>query len=286
MSRKLGEKTRTADPLIRARAQADAQRRLEKSGRGAGLLVMLVSVVLGGIVWVVLRSELVEDEEGSPLQLVEEGLIPDSSAEFMAQSESLVRTFLAENDVEKRLEMVREPEEVRGHLDAYAKQALSGNEIRKVQKIGFKLMDGRKMMSFAVTFADGSMRLLNVIDDGDGPKVDWDSYARYGTASWQALLADGAPNEGEVRVFVLPGDYYNPPFDDRTRWTSLRLESPELDRPVYAFAEGDMAARMRALVMRSPNLRQHMVLRLKRHNGEFDHALFSVDELVAVGWVK
>ena len=96
------------------------------------------------------------------------------------------------------------------------------------------------------------------------------------------------PDEAEVRVFVQPGEYYNPPFDDPAVWTSFRLSSPDLNRPVYAFAKADdeMCIRMRKLVMSNPSLRQHMILKIKRQPGPHDKLLFSVEELVAVGWVK
>jgi len=65
------------------------------------------------------------------------------------------------------------------------------------------------------------------------------------------------------------------------------LVSPDVNRPLYAFAKADdeLAIRMRGLVMQNGSFRQHMTLRIKRHAGLHDKMLFSVEELVAVGWV-
>ena len=159
---------------------------------------------------------------------------------------------------------------------------------KDVRKLGVKTLDGERMASFAVTLEDDSVRLLTVVEEGGRLVVDWDSYARYGTMTWDALLSeDGMDAEAVVRVFVQPGDYYNPPFDDPQVWTSFRLVSPDVNRPLYAFARTDdeMAIRMRGLVMQNGSFRQHMTLRIKRHAGLHDKMLFSVEELVAVGWV-
>lgn len=193
----------------------------------------------------------------------------------------VARAFLAAGGTDARLAFVRDREVVQGHLGSYPEQARSG-VVENLRQMGHKVADGVEVTAFAARFADGSFRMLSVVDEGAGPLVDWDSYARYGSAPWGGLIS-GVADAAEVRVFVRPGEYFGGRFFDAERWVCFVLETPDFDGSLYAYAPagGELAARMQSGVMATRDFRQHMTLRVKTEGG----GLFEVEELLAVGWV-
>ena len=125
-----------------------------------------------------------------------------------------------------------------------------------------------------------------MVQTDQGLKVDWDSYARYCSESWGALFS-GEAQEAVVRVFVRPGDYHVGKFRDPRKWTCFLLEVPDSDRWIYVYAEtgSALAKRMQSAVMKNRSFRQHMTLLIKSESDSGKDALFTVDELLAVGWV-
>lgn len=209
----------------------------------------------------------------------------DGIEEKMLSAEGVARAFVEVTDVEKRMPYVLNPELIEEHLARYPEQARS-HPVTGFKAMGHSDLGGRAVSSFAVSFADNSFRLLSVVETADGQKVDWDSYARYCSASWEDLFS-GSATEADVRVFVRPGDYHVGQFRDRSHWTCFKLETPDCDRIIYAYARAgsEMSKRMQTYVMKNRSLRQHMTLKIRSAEGSGKDALFVVEELVAMGWV-
>ncbi len=193
----------------------------------------------------------------------------------------VARVFVAASDVEERLTLVRAPEIVRGHLQRYPEQARSG-AVENLRKFGHSVINGVKTTSFAARFADGSSRMLSVVDEGKGPLVDWDGYARYTSAPWSDLV-NGLTAAGEARVFVHPGEHFGGRFLDAERWVCFLLRTPDFEGSLYAYAPtgSDLAKRIKSAVMATRNFRQRMTLQIKAEGD----GLFEVEALLAVGWV-
>jgi len=210
----------------------------------------------------------------------------DGLGERMLSAEEVAHAFVAETDAEKRLAYVRDPELIKQHLPSYPEQARS-HPAKDIKYMGHSELNGSVVSAYAAAFEDGSFRMLSVVQTESGPKVDWDSYARYGSASWQDLFS-GKVESAEVRVFVRPGDYHVGQFRDRHQWTCFKLETPDNDRIMYAYAPAasDISKRMQTYVMKSRTFRQHMTLKIKSVDGSGKNALFVVDELLAMGWVR
>ena len=231
---------------------------------------------LGVVCWGVLnslgRSVRVKEDDGLMARIL--------------NAEELAHAFIEETNVEKRLSYALNPEGVRGHLTSYTEQARS-HPAQELKAMGHSEHGGRAVSSFAVKFADGSFRMLSIVQTDDGTKVDWDSYARYCSASWEDLFSGGA-EEAEVRVFARPGDYYVGHFRDRGQWTCFKLETPDCDRSIYAYAPAgsDLSKRMQAYVMKSRNFRQHMTLKIRTEAESGKEGQFVIEELLAMGWVK
>jgi hypothetical protein len=130
------------------------------------------------------------------------------------------------------------------------------------------------------------MRLLEVVTEGgDGPKVDWDAYARHGSASWEDL-SSGKARRATVRVFCEPSSERPAPFGDQSKWTCFRMSSPDLPQAALGFAQvGTLReSMMKQVVLQTPNYRQRFVLEIVRHDGEGE-PLFEIARCLAVGWL-
>lgn len=203
----------------------------------------------------------------------------------MLSAEEVAHAFLQESDARERLAYVRDPDAIKQHLASYPEQALNQSP-KAVKYMGHSELNGSAVTAYAISFKDGSFRMLSVVQTGSGPKVDWDSYARYCSANWEDLFS-GEAKSAEVRVFVRPGDYHAGQFRDRKKWTCFKLETPDSDRSIYAYAAAgsDLSKRMQTSVMKNRSFRQHMTLQIKSVDGSGKDALFVVEELLAMGWL-
>lgn len=235
----------------------------------------------GWILWVLQKDSaaVIEEVEASVPAVVQ------SEVPYLG-AEEVIRRFMLEKDPFKRLQYVRNPEEVEKHMGYYPKQALV-DRAYKIRKLGERLFEGRNMLTYSVGFKDRGQRMLNVLDTDQGPKIDWDSYARYGDLPWEEFLT-GEAKAVEMRVVVMPGNYYNDPFSDRGKWTSFRLSNPDLERDLYMYVEkGSLREQGLKLMLESASeYRLHMVLNLRRYDNGAGEKLLTCEKVIAVGWVK
>ncbi len=209
----------------------------------------------------------------------------DAMREGIETAEAVARAFLKETDVAKRLQWVCNADEVSARLAEYPEEARSeAGEIEKV--LGHQMDGGRSVTGFVVEFPTGNLRLLEVVGTPDGPKVDWDAYARHGTARWEDLLS-GKAARAVVRVFCEPATERPEPFEDQGKWTCFRMSSPDLPQAALGFAAVGSAReeKMKQVVLGTPKYRQRFTLEIARHAGR-DEPLFEITRCLAVGWVR
>lgn len=208
----------------------------------------------------------------------------DELRDGLEAAEAVARAFLAESDPENRLQWVRFAGDVKTRLPEYPDEARSAaGEIEQV--LGHQSDGGRTVTGIVVAFPAGNVRLLEVVATPDGPRVDWDAYARYGTASWEDLLS-GKARRAVVRVFCEPSTERPEPFEDQGKWTCFRLSSPDLPQAALGFAQVGQAreAMMKRVVLGTPNFRQRFTLEVVRHEGK-DEPSFEITRCLAVGWM-
>jgi hypothetical protein len=155
-----------------------------------------------------------------------------------------------------------------------------------VEKVlGHQIDGGRTVTGFVVAFSSGNVRLLEVVGTPDGPRVDWDAYARYGTASWEDLLT-GKAQRALVRVFCEPATERLEPFQDQSKWTCFRLSSPDLPQASLGFAAvGSVREeKMKQVILGTPKYRQRFTLEIVRREGKTE-PLFEITRCLAVGWI-
>lgn len=208
----------------------------------------------------------------------------DGIREELDSAETVAQAFLKEADPTKRLKWVLNAEEVGSRLAEYPEEARAG--VGEIQKVLGHQGDGAvPVTAFVVAFPTGNLRLLEVIGTPDGPRVDWDAYARYNTASWEDLLS-GKAETAVVRVFCEPSSERPDPFADQGRWTGFRLSSPELPHAALGFADvGSVRDKMmKQVILGTPNYRQRFVLEIVRREGK-EEPLFEIRRCMAVGWI-
>lgn len=199
-------------------------------------------------------------------------------------ADAVARAFLKETDPAKRLQWVCNAEEVKTRIGEYPEEARSAvGEIEKM--LGHQEDGGRTLTGFVVKFSTGNVRLLEVVGTAEGPRVDWDAYARHGTASWEDLLS-GKAKQAVVRVFCEPATERPEPFEDQGKWTCFRMSSPDLPQASLGFAAvGSVReGKMKQVILSAPKYRQRFTLEIVRHEGE-DEPFFEITRCMAVGWI-
>jgi len=198
---------------------------------------------------------------------------------------ALAQAFADEADPQKRLALARVPEAVAAHLADYPEAALKGG-VKSLRLLGAGRLLVPPRTAFVARMEGGGKRLLVVVEEDAGLRVDWDVFARYGTASWAALMA-GEAGAADVRVFLRADNYYNEPFGDDSEWRAFQLTSPDVEQPMYAYAQvGSLREKyLMAVAATAPAAGSRMVLRIARRGGSDGRHLFEIERLLAAGWV-
>jgi hypothetical protein len=232
-----------------------------------------------GLVWVWSETDPAPPSSRAAAGAAGEGR--DEVEEALDAATRVARAFVTETDPEQRLRWVRQAEAVRPRIDAYPAAARDvPGEIERV--IGH----ANGTTAFVVALPSGERRLLEMVTTPEGPRVDWDAYARYGSESWEDLWS-GAAQTAVVRTFCEPSTEAPAPFDDRAQWTAFRMDGPDFGQVLLGFAAtGSVRERkMREIILGSPKYRQRFVLRIRRHEGKHE-PLFEILECLAVGWIE
>ncbi|MFM7182189.1 MAG: hypothetical protein ACKO2G_12095, partial [Verrucomicrobiales bacterium] len=124
----------------------------------------------------------------------------------------LAEKFANASTADEWISMVRDPERVAPLVRAFKPRFASGRPLL-VEAFGVEPFGSDEVYQFMVTYEDGRSRLIHILPTPKGPKVDWESFARSGGASYAELTAP-AVVEAELRVLVQRGRYYNYDFAD------------------------------------------------------------------------
>lgn len=223
--------------------------------------------------------------ESSPLSSINEHLsltVPKDTLYDLPPS-TVAKKFALSSDAQERLKWARNPNDILQRLDQYSAHAreIPATKVSKLTKI---TTDSLTYETFLAEFPDGGRRFLCVIGTPDGPKVDWDAYARYGTACWDDLISGGI-TEGKVRVSPSKSSYYNGPYHNRENWNAYALSNPDLDLPVYGYCpkNSKIDLEMRHLIASGA---RRATLSIKRSTQQKEARQFEITSLNATGWVE
>lgn len=247
-----------------------------------GCILLVVALIAGVIYWQSGGERKVDNEAVA----VDQG---DAEAkgevEKASPSETLVREFISETDVDKRLTMVRNPQLVKKHLGRYSDEALRSPGMNLL-KLGMDESDGLIRECYSVSFQNGKRRLLNVLITDEGLKIDWDSYARYCSASWDTLSQD-VGTTAELRVFAQPGNFYVNRYSDNEEWACFRLTNADWESAIYAYGQvgEETTSKVMQLLKQTDNRGEYMTLEVKSTPRQAGVCIVELKELLAVRWV-
>ena len=154
------------------------------------------------------------------------GVLPLEVAEAFARAKTQ----------EERLKWVRYPTKVSDLMaDFYRSGPGEHEEVLEVRQSSTVYSGAEAFEPFTVVMTDQTTRVLCVVVSDGEAKVDFKSYARYGSESWDAMLTGHTREAREMRVFVNPACYYNFNFADDQKWQCFVATSPDLADPVYLY---------------------------------------------------
>ncbi|MGJ8725288.1 MAG: hypothetical protein ACSHYB_12080 [Roseibacillus sp.] len=198
--------------------------------------------------------------------------------------------FAKTDDVNERLKHCLDPERIATLLPNFPPQAVSEVGVSG-KPMGEVIAGDLSIERYQTRFANGDARILFVVRTDDGPKVDWEAYARHSRALTHWLEETENPSikrteeSAEVRIQAIPDSYYNFRFADERLWRAYRLTSPDLEQEaVTAYAAaGSVTER---ILTRELTAEKRMTLQLKSHPDDARRRQFEIEKVLAVGWVK
>ena len=141
---------------------------------------------------------------------------------------------------QERLKFIREPEAVRGMVEAYYKENPDG----PVNDAALSLAStSRHLVNLSYDVpSQGRSHFLCVVLVKGKPLVDWESSSLYQEAQIAKLRANRSTGPTRVAVSISRDpekDYYNYAFSDAGQWVCYQLNYPGLKLNLYGYARRD-----------------------------------------------
>ena len=211
---------------------------------------------------------------------IDEAIVSNLSALEVAQA------FLEAGSEQERFALVRDSERALAKLAAFAQEIRTYPiEHGTMFRMGAASASGNlRFERYAVTMTDGRMRLLCIAATPRGLRVDYEAFARYGTATWQGLL-EGKAGE-EVRLFVRPSFYFEHEFPDDKSWTAFELSNPDWPDSLTGYAvTGSVTAQLLTEII-SKKPKQRVTLKLRSKGESHHNRQLRIEKVLASGWVR
>jgi hypothetical protein len=157
--------------------------------------------------------------------------------------QEVAQRFMEAKTVEERLGLIRNPLQMCDVLKQFFTEGPGKDEKpARLTPLEEVASDDKMVTRFALAMEDGSMRLVSLPFTEDGRAlVDFKAYSRFCSHPWSEVLAGNVPSAPEMRVFLARGAYYNHEFADESRWISFVASSPDLDEPIFLYANREDA---------------------------------------------
>ena len=208
----------------------------------------------------------------------------DGEPVFSCPPREVAEAFIKTSDPKERLKWVRNSKEVASRMSSYPAQALTA-EVEQLIELGIVNNGETVVAGFGAVFSNGQKRLISVLPTPEGPRVDWDGYARYCSATWPQLLSNEAKS-AEVRVYAIPADYYNFGYDENS-WDCYALSSPDMESVVYAYAaKNQKTALILSHTLSWGGQPLKMTLQISGTVDGVKHRQFIIDRVLAYSWVR
>jgi hypothetical protein len=198
---------------------------------------------------------------------------------------AVAERFVRATTTAERLRWVRDHERVGAAVAAFFAHGPGATEqVEAWEPGGPAKMSRMTYERYEVRLAGGGERLLCVVPDRDGGKVDFECYARLGSVPWEQILGDEAGIAADVRVFIEAGNSYTAVFNDRLLWRNFTATSPDLEQAVELYAaRGSATEQVLARLVAFGKTRA--TLAIDPLAGSHRSRQFRVTRVLAAGWV-
>jgi hypothetical protein len=196
-----------------------------------GLVILIL--VIAGIVGVTLHNR-------AGVELQEESSGP-SAAEKANQERELAKQiigdYMAAADVSSRLKYVRRPETVKPLMEKYyLKNDIYPLKVWNYDQVEPRSIDGWPFWYAVVSTPEGrEIVLLEKI--GDSFKVDWETHVGLNPMRPEDYLEERPAGKLDFRVYVSLDSYYNGPFADTEKYSSMKLEFANSGVVIFGYME-------------------------------------------------
>jgi hypothetical protein len=264
---------------------ADATRRPSRPAWFPRMLafsgVALLLVLVGWLVHSVLTSR----DRQTPAAIFESKA--EDPADWRKLAPAVAEKFANSSSPEEWLPMVRDPDRVARMIRAFKPKFASGRAL-SIRPFGSEPFGDDELYQFTVTYEDGRSRLIHVVPTPEGPKVDWEAFARSGGAGFSELTAP-VKVETELRVLARRARYYNYNFADDRRWRAYEIINGDWPEPLTGYVAigsiaDDFLGRMVRPGLDDPPVR--LILKVRGGGDDGARGQLEILEVVQQGWVK
>ncbi len=197
----------------------------------------------------------------------------------------IAERFMKAKSHKERLELVRHPEQVGPAMEAFFRDGPGATEhVKGFHPVASSPSGELVFESYHVEMANAPMRLLSVLVDPRGAKVDFECYARSGSVAWADLLTGNVTEAAEVRVMLEAGGYYLHEFGDEQKWLHFKATSPDFSETLdfYLDRQNPSVRDIRELGARA----FFATLSIRAVNGSEKRRQFEITAVKALNWVE
>ncbi|MCB1098756.1 MAG: hypothetical protein KDN22_24500 [Verrucomicrobiae bacterium] len=152
--------------------------------------------------------------------------------------EKTIRSFVEAPSWQEKLDFICSPERVKNYVqDYYENQKPPPIEIRSFRKV-LPLMLGETPF-YLVEFEDEDYltHSVDVYEIDREYKLNWESMVAYGSIPWSTFCEDRPTSLQDLRVYVMPIDFYEFEFSDRKRYDCYRITHRSGAPALYGYVE-------------------------------------------------
>lgn len=219
--------------------------------------------------------------------------VPPAPAKQTTEAEAALRAFLEAPDWQARAAFVvsaeRERPAMREYAAAHGDGPVTFTSLTQLEKV-----DTTTIFKLGTPEFPGGFPVA-VVDAGDGPKVDWESFIGFHDDQFWKFVQGSADHNGIF--YVLVHQAQTDPSPVAENFASYRLSVPMPGRALLAWIRRDSVgfARMRSVFAGSGGFTQEevrrlnetgvpVVLALAKHHAADGRAFVEIEDVVAVGW--
>lgn len=198
----------------------------------------------------------------------------------------LARLFTKATTHAARLALIANPSKDGYWMEKFFNGGPGAEEkVLSVTPMGLAITDTTSFERFQVGMEDGGNRLLCIVITDQGGKVDFRSYARFCSESWEDLLSGKTNIAEETRVFIESGTAYLQDFSDDLKWTSYIATSPDTEKVLYLYAlrDSETDRLLQEMTIGEP---VRVTLAIRSTAEAWRHRQFEVTKFITAGWVK